>query len=120
MATNRLSVQNIVPGGLTATYAVAGAGQGELNVSDTYYINNDGKVWLHFKKSGAGDCVVTIPTPVTVDGLAVTDRTVTIPASTGDVMIGPFPREVYNQPGTHDFTFTVDEVTGLTCAVLRS
>jgi hypothetical protein len=119
MATNRLTPQQVVPGGLAAVYAVAGAGAGQLNVADTYYVNNDGKTVFHFKKSGAGACTVTVDTPYTVDGLAIAQRTINVPATTGDVFCGPFPREIYNQPGTHDLKFTLSEITGLTCAAVR-
>lgn len=120
MADNRLTVEKVVRTGLAATYAVAGAGAGQLNVTDTYLVNNDGKVILHFKKSGAGTCTVTILVPTTsdVDGLVVPDRTITVPATTGDRFIGPFPPEVYND-AVHDVRFTLSEITGLTCAVLR-
>ena len=118
MANNRLTPENVVRTGLAATYLVAGAGQGQLNVADTYQVNNDEAVGLHFKKSGAGACIVTIVTPGTVDGLAITERTITVPATTGDRFIGLFPAAIYNN-SIHDFEFTLDEVTGLTLAVLR-
>lgn len=118
MADNRLTSESVSRSGLAATYHSAGAGAGQLNVTDTYLVNNDGRVILHFKKSGAGACVVSIDTPHTVDGdLAVPPRTVTVPASTGDVFIGPFPTGIYNTG--HDLRFTLDNITGLTCAVLR-
>jgi hypothetical protein len=91
-----------------------------LNVVDTFVFSNDGRTVLHFMKSGAGACTVTISTPGTVDGLAVADRTVTVAATTGDVVIGPFPPDTYNTPGLSTFAgFTVSEVTGLTVAILR-
>lgn len=119
MADNRLDVQQIDEDGLVAAYASAGSGAGQLNVSDTYKINNDGRVILHFKKSGASDCIVTVDTPGSVNGLAIAQRTATVVASTGDVFMGPFPPAVYNQPGTSDFQFTLDQITGLTAAALR-
>ena len=51
--------------------------------------------------------------------MAITDRTVSIPASTGDKFIGPFPTGVYNDPATGYLEFTVSDITGLTVAVLR-
>jgi hypothetical protein len=63
---------------------------------------------------------VTIVTPESVDGLAVAERTVSIPALTGDVMVGPFPPAHYNLPGMSTFAgFTVSEVTGLSVAIVR-
>lgn len=111
MANVRLTPQNVLEVGLTATYT------GALLTTNTYQIVNDGRVILHFKKSGAGSCAVTIVTPGTVGGHAIADQTVTVPATTGDVFCGPFPPSVYNSAG--DISFTASEVTGLTVAVLR-
>lgn len=119
MSTITLTPQTTVRAGLTAVYLGAGASP-LLNVTDTFTFNNTGNEVLHFKKSGAGACTVTIATPGTVDGLAVADRTVTVPATTGDLFVGPFPANIYNTPGTDLFAgFTVSEVTGLTLAILR-
>ncbi len=113
MANVRKEPQKVVPGGLSgATY------HGSLSTSDTYLVRNDGRVILHFKKTGAGNCVVTLETPGTVDGLAVSDRTVTVPATTGDVFMGPFSPRVYNDV-SGDLKITLSEVTGLSFAVLR-
>lgn len=97
--------------GLAATY------NSGLSTADTYVIENNGRVILHFKKTGAGACTVTLKTPGLVDGLAVADRTVNVPATTGDVFVGPFPREEYNEAGS--LKVTLSEVTGLSFAVLR-
>lgn len=120
MANNRLTPEQIDRDGLVPTYHVAGAGAGQLNVSDTYQVDNNGKVFFHGRKTGAGDCVVTINTPGFVDeDLSIADRTITIPALTGDVLFGPFRPRVYNQYGTNDLEFTLSDITGLTLAVLR-
>ena len=118
MANNRLTPENVVRTGLAATYLTDGGGAGQLNVADTYQVNNDEAIGLHFKKSGATDCIVTITTPGTVDGLAIPQRTITVPATTGDRFIGLFPAAVYNN-SIHDLEFTLDNITGLTLAVLR-
>lgn len=96
-------------GGLVATY------NSGLTTTDTYTVPNDGKTVLHFKKAGAGACTVTIIVNDTVDGLAVPNRTVVIPATTGDKFVGPFPHGVYGDP----VSFTFSEVTGLTFAAVR-
>lgn len=113
MADVRLTPQKITRTGITPSYT------GSLSTSDTYLVRNDGKVFLHFKKTGAGDCTVTIQTPKKVDGLDVSERTVTVPATTGDKMIGVFPPLVYNDFGSQDLKFTLSEITGLTVAVLQ-
>ena len=112
MAEVRIDVEKIVPGGLAATYT------GSLSTSNTYLVKNNGRTFLHFKKSAAVDAVVTVETPITVDGLAVAERTITVPATTGDRFIGAFPTRVYND-SVGDLRFTLDDVDGVTVAVLR-
>lgn len=113
MAQLRKDVEPVTTSGLAATY------HSDFTVggSNTYLVRNDGKTILHFKKSGAGDCDVTITTPNTVGGNAIADRVVTVPASTGDVFIGPFPPSIYNDVNG-DIEFSLEEVTGLTGAIL--
>jgi hypothetical protein len=119
MPTITLTPQEVVRTGLAPVYTAAGASP-LLNTSDTFVFNNTGRELLHFKKSGAGSCNVVITPPGTVDGLAVAARTVAVPATTGDKMIGPFPPAIYNTPGASTFVgFTVSEVTGLTVAIVR-
>ena len=91
---------------------------GALSIADTYLVRNDGQVLLLFEKSGAGACTVTIQTPVQVGGLAVAERTINVPATTGDVAGGPFPASIYND-ALGDMRLTFSEVTGLTIAALR-
>lgn len=79
---------------------------------------NDGKTFLLFEKTGAGECTVTIVTPNTVGGIAVADVTVTVPATTGDKVVGPFPTRIFND-SAGDMTFTVSDTVGLSIAVLR-
>ena len=61
--------------------------------SNVYYIPNDGRVTLHAICSAGGN--MTVETPNTVDGLAVTDLVNTLVASKHYVF-GPFPPQVYN------------------------
>jgi hypothetical protein len=119
MPTITLAVQEAGRAGLTPAYTAAGASP-LLNVVDTFTFNNTGREILHVKKSGAGACDVTIVAPGTVDGLAVADRVVQVPATTGDKLIGPFPPSIYNAAGSSQLAgFTLSEVTGLSVAVIR-
>ena len=115
MAQLRKTPEDIVRSGLAATYA----SDYTVVASNTYIIRNNGKVLLHFKKSGAGACDLIIITPNNVDGLAVNDRTVVIPATTGDKFIGPFPPSFYND-ANGDMEISLSEVTGLTGAILQT
>jgi len=112
MADVRLTPQTLVPTGVTPSYT------GSLDTANTYQVRNTGRCLLHFKKSGAGDCTVTITTPATKGGLAVADQTVVVAATTGDEMIGPFPPSIYNNT-IGDVEFTCSEITGLTVAVIE-
>ena len=89
-----------------------------LLTADTQVIRNNGKVFLHFKNTGAGACIVTFITQGTVDAQAIADRTVTVPATTGDIHVGPFPPDIYND-ASRDLRLTLSEVTGLTMAVAQ-
>lgn len=112
MAVVELTVQEITRAGIDLTDT------GSLSISDSYEFENDGRTFLHVKKSGATDCTVTVATAAEVDGKAVADLTVTVPATTGDKMIGPFPRDVYNDSdGKVSVTFS--NITGLTVAAAR-
>lgn len=91
MARTTLTVQNIDRVGLTPALAAANA--------DGSSFANDGRTYLQVKNGSGAPITVTVQTPGTVDGLAVADLTVTVPATTGDKKIGPFPVGVYNQAG---------------------
>ena len=110
MADQRIVVQKLkrAGNGITPSY------EGSLQTSNVYQVNNDGRVFLQFKKSQATDCVVTFRTPGSVDGNAIAELTVTVPASTGDKMIGEFDPTVYNVLGAHDLEFTLSHISGLT------
>ena len=112
MATVNLAVEQITRAGTDLTDT------GSLSTGNTYTFPNDGQTFLHFKKSGAGACTVTIVTPKTIGGMAVADLTVSVPASTGDKMIGPFPPDLFNDSAGL-CSFTLSEITGLTVAIAR-
>jgi hypothetical protein len=108
-----VTVQDVttLSSGLTPAYAAGSA-------TETYLIPNNGDVFVHVKKTGLGDCTVTVVTPNTVAGLAIADYTATVPATTGDKMIGPFAPNDFNNGGSQ-ITMTFSEVTGLTFAAIR-
>ena len=87
MARETLAVQEVVRGGLTAGYTA-------MEASGVAFAN-EGRSILHVKNL-TGGATLTVVTPNTVDGLAIADRTVTIPANT-ETFVGPFQPGVYNQ-----------------------
>lgn len=112
MGDVRLTVEKIVKTGVVATY------NGPLTTVDTYLARNSGRVFVHCKKAGAGNCNAIFQTPAKVVGLDVAELTVVIPESGGEKFIGPFPPPVFND-GLSDLRVTFSEITGLTVAVLE-
>jgi hypothetical protein len=109
MARTVLPVQQVARTGLIPAYSAANA--------DGHSIANDGRVFHHVKNGSGSSINVTMPTPVTVDDLAVADLVVAIAAG-AEKMIGPFPPGIYNQA---DGTMHVDysAVTTVTVAAVR-
>lgn len=112
MADVRVTPQKLLKGGVTPSYT------GSLSTGNTYQVRNSGRTLIHLKKSGAGECIATIATPKTVDGLAVAEQTITVPASTGDKIAGPFSPNLFNN-GDGDLEITFSEITGLTIAAFE-
>jgi hypothetical protein len=56
MATVTVQDMTILSSGLTPSYAAGDA-------AETYLIPNNGDMFVHVKKSGAGSCTVTVATP---------------------------------------------------------
>jgi hypothetical protein len=108
MADTRYAPLKVTKLGLTTAYT-----SGIIVGTTDFVMKNDGRTLLHVKKSGAGVCSMIIKTPMQVQGLDVAENTVSIPASTGDVAIGPFPPSLFND-GNGDMRFNFSEVTGLT------
>jgi len=106
MSVVNLAVEPLSPAGLDPTRT------GSLSTDNQYYFPNNGMTLLHFQKSGATNCTVTI------HGLdAGDDIEVVVPATTGDVMIGPIPPTKYND-GDGKVESTLSNITGLTVAVV--
>lgn len=107
-----LATQAIIRAGLTPSFAAAAGG------GDTF--TPDADTYLRVKNASAGVITVTVVTPRT-DGAGnpVADTTFTVPITTGDVIAGPFPAEVYADPNTGLANITYSGVTSLTIAVLK-
>jgi hypothetical protein len=110
MAQVRLNVQKPTDAGVAPT------NNGGLTTTDTFLVRNSGLVLLHFLKTGAGACTVTLQPQRTFKGKTIPNVTFVVPATTGTMWAGPFPQELYNDVNG-DLYFTMSDVTGLTCAV---
>lgn len=114
MADVVLTQKQVLRTGLTPAY------QG-IDATDTYYLENQGKVFLHFLNTGGSPAVVTFDTEGQVDGLDLENPTVSVPATTGDRMIGPFPASWEVKVGAQSgrIKFTQDQATGVTVMAVR-
>lgn len=111
MADARLTPQNGSTAGVTAARTA-------LAAANTYQVLlSPGGTWINWIKTGAGEATITIITPNTVDGLAIAERTITVAATTGDVMAEFFPDDYANGDG--DLEFTTNEDTAITAAVFQ-
>ena len=103
------ATQSIIRTGITPTYAAANAG------GDTF--TPGARTFLHVKNTNAATRDITVVSSSTTIGLAVADVTVTIPATTGDKIIGPFPYEHFAD-ATGQAAVTWSSATNVTIAVL--
>lgn len=104
-----LTVQQVTRTALTPTMSAADSANG-------HQFSNDGNVWLEVTTTGT-TANLTILTPGTVDGLAIADRVIALPA-TGSRKIGPFPPDVYNQADGNVYV-DLSAQTGITLGVFR-
>jgi hypothetical protein len=81
-----LAQQVIARSGLTPTYSAAAA-------STTVTCGD--RSFLHVKNTNGSSMTVTIAATAQVDGQAVADLVVTVPATTGDKMIGPISNRLF-------------------------
>ncbi len=112
MANRRLTPEKALVAGLTTTIL------SDILTADTHQVRNNGRVFLRIVKGGAGNAVLTFITPGNVGGYAITDPTATVVATTGIMIIGPFPPAIFNN-SNGDLEWTVDDVVGLTCEVVQ-
>jgi hypothetical protein len=105
-----LTVQQISATGLQPTYAAANAG------GDT--VKADDRTFLHFKNTNAATRDVTITgVGLCSQGSTHSRGPITIPATTGDVMIPLADR--FNDPTTGVASITYTAATNVTVAAVR-
>lgn len=115
-ATVDLTVYQSVKEGLSI--ASSRTSSGLVASSNTYQFSNDGKVFLLFEKTGAGASTITVTTPGTIQGIAISDLTASVAATTGDVIVGPFPPSLFND-SSGKVQFTISDTVGLSLIALR-
>jgi hypothetical protein len=99
MARTQLTPQVVDRDGVIITEVAGDA------TNDHSFENLDEDVLLYVRNGGTGAVQVTVDVPLSVDGLAVPDLSVSV-ASGNTVLMGPFPKRVYNQ---EDAGNSVDE-----------
>lgn len=111
MAIVTLTPQTMDKDGAAPTYTA-------IDATDTYSFRNGEKTILHFLNTGT-ESTVTLDTPGTVGGgLAIENPTVTVPATTGDIMVALDPLSAFND-SSGNATFTQDVASGVTVAVVQ-
>ena len=106
-----LTPQDIVRTGLTPSFAAA-----TVTVGDTFV--NDERCFARIKNASGGAITAAAQPTRLVDGLLPAPRTVNVPATTGDVLIGPFPAADYNDTN-NVVTIICSAVTSVTIAIIR-
>jgi len=89
-----------------------------MAIADNYIVRNNGRVLLHFVKTGAGAATITVVTPNTVGGLAIAEQTFVVPATTGNVWAGPFDPGIYND-ASGDLDVSTSEDTAITVEAVQ-
>ena len=116
MAEKRLSAQGFASAGVAPSYYTSATAValtvGDFAPSGDQFLLNPGE-WL-LVKTGATPVNIIIQTPGTVDGLAIADRTIAVPANV-ERLIGPFDAGAYGNP----VKFALSAITNLSIAVFR-
>jgi hypothetical protein len=112
MAT--LATQVVNRAGLGPTYAAATGGGDAMAVGSGMF--------LHAKNTGGSPLTITLVVPAArtyEPNVAITSPAISVPATTGDRMIGPVDAVTFTDPVTGLCTLTYSGVTGLTVAAVQ-
>lgn len=107
MARTDLTVQKLAGDGISPSYTGATTDGHSFDLGTK-------RVFAHAKNTDTSSHTVTFVTSATVQGLAVADRVVTVPAG-DEQMIGPFPSSVFGGSVNVDFSAT----TGMSLGVFE-
>jgi hypothetical protein len=76
-------------------------------------------IFLHVKNTNGSSMTVTLTATAKVRGQGAADTVVTVPATTGDKMIGPIPAELFANPADGTCAVTYSSTTSVTVALIR-
>ena|SRR3989304_4479093 len=99
------------------TTALAGVAHTLAAVASSDTFSNDGRTLLVVANASGGNRIVTLTATATVDGLTITNPTVTI-ATGATKIIGPFPPRWFNS-SSGVVTVTYDGTTSTTAAAVQ-
>lgn len=104
-----LAQQVVALTGLTPTYSAA-AGSTTITCGE--------RTFLHVKNANGSSMTVTLTATGKVRGQTAADVVVTVPATTGDKMIGPIPAELFAGASDGTCAVTYSSTTSVTVACL--
>ena len=108
MATLTTQVINLA--GLAPTYSAAAA--------STKIVCGE-RTFLHVKNTAGSSMTVTLSSTAKVRGQAAADVVVTVPATTGDMMIGPVTQDLFAGVSDGLASVTYSSTTSVTVAAVR-
>lgn len=110
-AATVVAVQTLnVTNGITPTFSAASSGGN--------YFANDGRTFIEIKNASAGSVAVTVTVANTVNGLTIQNPSYTIPATTGDRILGPFDTHYFND-SSGNVTVNYQSVDSVTIGAFR-
>lgn len=117
MVRTVLTVAEIIRDGLLVASVAGDAANG-------HSFNNSGEnIFLHVLKGATGSVVITILSPIVIDGENVPDKVVTVVTDT-EQFIGPFPKALYEQEDVdsevvRSVLVDIDDDTNVTIQAVR-
>jgi hypothetical protein len=101
-------------------YLEANLGAGAAAAASGDVVPNDGKTMLRFTNSGSARTVTVTAQKASLDTvLTLNNVLVTVPATTGDVIVGPFPKHIFDN-ASGQLALTYDAETALTIWCISS
>lgn len=79
------------------------------SLADTHTVSNDGNTVLHFRNTNVATYTATVAVRGTVDGLTPSGRSYIVPATTGHIIVGPYPVAQYGSTLRVTYTGTVTD-----------
>jgi hypothetical protein len=96
--------------GTTVTYSAVDATNGN------YFVNNGAEYII--VKNGSAAAITTTVLSVPCSHGRTADSVVSVPAG-GEKIVGPFPRDLFNQPNSRDIHVDFSDGTSVTAAVIK-